>query len=354
MIKTDSPYCDAPTVPELKQALPDPELTDALHANFEIRGYKLLQVIGKSHCNINYMAKDIVNNSGDKSCAVIKEYYPGLLVKRDLRGRVETITTNKRVKFEEGKQHFLKEACFLMSLRHPAIVPVETVFSDNGSVYMAMPYFDGETLFQKLGREARISQQALLDLFFSLSEALSLLHDRGCIHRDLKPSNIFIRASDQPVILDFDSAIFLDRKAETCTPMISQGYTAIEQYSTNVVDQGFGTDIYALAAVMYKSVTGLPPVDAIERGQKILKDLEDPYVPLVSVASDRYSLRFLSSIDHGLCFRIEDRPQNIDAWCAEFDGTVPVWLAADSVRRDLLAETAKRMIDFDLNPKNIT
>ena len=354
MNKADSAFCDAPTVPETEQTLPDPELSDALPGNFELRGYKLHQVIGKSHCNINYLAQDIIRESDDESPVVVKEYYPGSLVKRSESGNVETITAHDRVRFEEGKQHFLKEACFLMSIEHPSIIPVEAVFSVNGSVYMTMPYFEGETLFQKLGREGRTSQQDLLDLFFSLSEAVSLLHDRGCLHRDLKPSNIFIRDSGQPVILDFDSAIFLDQKAETCTPMISQGYTAVEQYSTNIVDQGFWTDIYALAAVMYKSVTGLPPVDAVERGQKILKDLEDPYVPLVAAASGQYSLRFLSSIDHGLCFRAEDRPQNMDAWCAEFDGTSPVWLAADSVRRELLAETAKRTIDFDLNPKPST
>lgn len=352
MKKTELTYCDAPTVPEMQQTLPDPQFGDGLPAGFELKGYKFLRVVGKSYCNFSYHAREIMQGSGDQVHIVIKEYYPDALVSRKESGVVEPVAPNKRAAFEEGKNRFLQEACFLMGVEHPSIVSVESVFSANGSVYMIMPYESGETLFDKLGRERRMNQQDLLDLFFSISEALSLIHERGCLHRDLKPSNIFVRESGQPVILDFGAAIFIDQRIKSCMPMISQGYTPIEQYSTNTSEQGFWTDIYALAAILYKGVTGLPPVDAVERGQKILKDLEDPYIPLVSVASSQYSLRFLSAIDHALCFRAEDRPQDLADWCAEFEGTVPVWLAADSVRKDLIHEAAKRSIDFDLNPKS--
>ena len=348
MTTIDNTYCDAPTVPEMQQTSSDPSVSDALPVSFELKGYKFRQVIGQSHCNISYLAEEKAKGS-NASLFIIKEYYPTSLVARNQAGEVEPVAADKRTHFEEGKQRFLKEACFLMAIEHSSIVHVDAVFSANGSVYLVMPYEDGTTLFEIMSRKKKINQQGLLDLFFSISEALSLIHDRKCLHRDLKPSNIFIRESGQPVILDFGAAIFMDQSNETCMPMISQGYTPIEQYSSNTTDQGFWTDLYALAAIMYKGITGLPPIDAVERGQKILKDLEDPYVSLVSVASGEYSLRFLSAIDHALCFRAEDRPQNIADWCAEFEGSVPVWLAADSVRKDLLAQTAKRSIDFDLN-----
>jgi len=349
MNKTESSYCDAPTVPEMQQTLPDPQFGEGLPGGFELKGYKFLHIVGKSYCSISYRAWEISRGSGEQVQVVVKEYYPVNLVSRNETGEVEPIASNKRAAFEEGKQHFLQEACFLMGLEHPSIVSVDSVFSANGSVYMVMPYESGKTLFEKLSREGRINQQDLLDLFFSISEALSLIHERGCLHRDLKPSNIFIREFGQPVILDFSAAIFVIQGTKACMPMISQGYTPIEQYSTNSSGQGFWTDIYALAAILYKGVTGLPPVDAVERGQKILKDLEDPYISLVSVASSQYSLRFLSAIDHALCFRAEDRPQDLTEWCAEFEGSVPVWLAADSVQKDLLHEAAKRSIDFDLS-----
>ena len=349
MNKTGSAFCDAPTMPEMQQTLPETQFSDALPAEYEIRGYKILQVVGQSPCSISYLATNYSQNQEDRSEVIIKEYFPVSLVRRKVGGIVEPTTENTKSKFRVGKQRLLNEACFLMMLDHPSVVQVDAVFSANNSVYMVMPYYSGVTLFEILNRKQRISQQSLLDLFFSISEALSLIHNLGCLHRDLKPSNIFIRESGQPVLLDFGAAIFMDQKNETCMPMVSQGYTPIEQYSMNVTDQGYWTDIYALAAIFYRGVIGQTPMDAVERGQKIIKELEDPYVMLTSVASDQYSLRFLSAIDHALCFRAEDRPQSISAWCAEFDGSAPVWLGAKAVRKDLLAETARRSIDFDLN-----
>lgn len=348
MNKPGSTFCDAPTVPEMQQTRIDPELSDVLSVGYKLRAYKLNQVVGQSQMNLSYLAQTSAKGSGDSSYVILKEYFPCSLVKRNSAGEVEVLAANKRVQFETGKQHFLREACFLMAIDHSSIVDVDTVFSANGSVYMVMPYEEGESLFQKLNRVGKMNQEDLLELLFPITEGLELIHDQGCLHRDLKPSNIFIRESGLPMLLDFGSAIFKEQRNENCTPMISQGYTPIEQYSTNTSDQGFWTDIYALAAVLYKSIIGVPPVDAVERGQRILKDLEDPYQPLMTSASGDYSLRFLSAIDHGLCFRAEDRPQNIAEWCAEFDGTVPVWLAAESVRKDLLAQTARRAVDFDL------
>ncbi len=350
MDKTDLSYCDAPTVPELQQTQPEYQAASCLPENFILKGYKIQKVIAKSHGSISYMALDLSRGERAQDQVVIKEYYPHTLTERKLTGEVVAVKSSQRLKFEKGKHSFLKEAYILMRVDYAGIVQVESVFATNGTVYMAMPYHEGETLFAKFGREGAINQQGLLDIFFSLTESLSFIHDRGYLHRDLKPSNIFIQNSGQLIILDFGGVILKSRNKRSCTPVISQGYTPIEQYSTNTVEQGVWTDIYALAAVLYKGITGLPPVDAVTRGQKIIKELDDPYKPLVSIASSQYSLRFLSAVDHALCFRAEDRPQSIADWRAEFEGSAPVWLAAESVRQDLLHQAAKRLIDFDLNP----
>ncbi len=349
MNSTGITFCDAPTVPEIPHAMGQPHIDDALSVGFELYGYRINQVIGHGQIHISYLAMEMNKGSDQPFQVILKEYFPCSLVSREPSGVVKPKTAAARSEFEVGKRHFLREASFLMAIEHPALVHVDAVFTKNGSFYMVMPYKSGETLFSILNRKRRINQQGLLDLFFSLSEGLEFIHEHGCIHRDLKPSNIFIQESGQPVILDFGEARFADEENLTRLSMISPGYTPIESYSINFTDQGPWTDIYSLAAVLYKGITGRAPIDAVERGQKILKDLEDPYQSLISVASDQYTLRFLSAVDHGLCFRAEDRPQSMTDWVAEFDGTVPVWMAAEQVKKDLLIETARRSLDFDLN-----
>lgn len=344
MNKIESKYCDAATVPDLQQTLPDLELTDALPAGYELKGYRIQHVIGHSLSHICYLAEDLA----ERKQVTIKEYYPSAYVYRNRQGEVVQ-REEYRESFLFGKQRFLQETGFLMTMDHSAIIRVDSVLQTNGSLYMIMPYDIGETLFQKLLKKGVLTQQILLDLFYPIAEILNLIHSKGCLHRDLKPSNIFMRESGQPVLLDFSAALFKSDLEGDCVPMISPGYTPIEQYSSNSQEQGPWTDIYSMAATLYKAVMGYSPVEAIERGQKILKDLEDPYEPLIKIASEDYTLRFLSAIDHALCFRAEDRPQTIHAWEAELDGTLPVWRGEKTVRMDLMSQAAHRYVNIDLD-----
>ena len=344
MNKIETPYCDAATVPDLQQTLPELEVAEALPVGFELKGYRLRHVMAHSFTNICYLADDLA----EKRQVAIKECYPSAFVTRNAQGEVLQ-REEHMTGFSAGKQRFMKEAGFLMSLDLPAIVRVDSVINTNGSLYMVMPYDQGETLFQKLLKEGVLTQHALLKLIYPIFDALNLIHSKGCLHRDIKPSNLYLRETGQMLLLDFSAALFSNDLQTECIPMISPGYTPIEQYSSNPQEQGPWTDIYSMAATLYKAVMGYPPVEAIERGQKILKDLEDPYEPLIRIASEDYTLRFLSSIDHALCFRAEDRPQSIRAWQAELDGTATVWRGDKAVRMDLMSQAAHRYVNIDLD-----
>ena len=90
------------------------------------------------------------------------------------------------------------------------------------------------------------------------------------------------------------------------------GYAAYEQ-SFARGKQGPWTDIYGLAATLYRSITGERPPEATERME------EDQLVPATKWGKGKFSAGFLAAIDAGLAVRAKDRPQTIADWRPMFD-----------------------------------
>ncbi|MDQ5909013.1 MAG: Non-specific serine/threonine protein kinase, partial [Pseudomonadota bacterium] len=89
--------------------------------------------------------------------------------------------------------------------------------------------------------------------------------------------------------------------------VVTPGYSPIEQYVTVGDDYGPWTDIYALGAVMYRCITGAPPIEAPGRV------LKDPVQPAVEVGAGLYSRGLLQVVDQALAVRPEERFQSVVA-----------------------------------------
>jgi hypothetical protein len=104
------------------------------------------------------------------------------------------------------------------------------------------------------------------------------------------------------------------------TTLVTPGYAPFEQYQDerHSAKQGPWSDIYSLAATLYRVIDGDGPVDALTRVNSVLDKTPDPLKPAAEVGAGKYSQRFLAAIDAAMCFDVRDRPQDVSAWRGMF------------------------------------
>jgi serine/threonine protein kinase len=285
----------------------------ALAAGTLLGRYRIDGVLGQGGFGITYRATDTALNRA----IAIKEYLPS-----DVAIRIDGSTVIPRSRtdaddYDWGLKRFLDEAKTLA--QHEAVPNVVRVYDfveANGTAYMVMALVEGENLSAILRQRGTLNEQELRAIVLPLLDGLEQLHETGLIHRDIKPANIILRAGRGPTLIDFGAAREgLGRKSRSVTSILTPGYAPFEQYGS-AGDQGPWTDIYALAATLYHSVTGKAPPDSVDRIRR------DPMVPAVQAGAGRYSETFLAAIDAGLKVDERERPQNAAQWRAMFiDGT---------------------------------
>ena len=331
MAQPSDPEEDAPiAVPWLPGTAPEPAFTrphglhNALPAGTRLHEFEILDLIGEGGFGIVYLAQD---HSLGRHVA-IKEYLPASLASR-VNGTASVCVHSQRHTdtFELGLRSFVNEARLLARFDHPALLKVFRFWEANETAYMAMPYYEGETLRALMSTPgvAPVDEAWLRLLLEPIMDALDLMHASQCYHRDVAPDNILLQPNGHPVLLDFGAARrVLGDATQALTVILKAGFAPIEQYAQGTgVEQGPWTDIYALGAVVYFIITGRPPPPSVAR------IVHDDHQPLVQAAAGRYSLAFLQGIDRCLEVRGSDRPQSI-AQMREILGFKPLSSAAPS------------------------
>ncbi|HEY9105610.1 MAG TPA: serine/threonine-protein kinase [Roseateles sp.] len=269
-----------------------------------IHDYRIDRVIGEGGFGIVYLATDVVLERQ----VAIKEYLPTSIAARADRSlTVQVKSTQHEETFAIGLRSFVNEAKLLARFDHPALVKVHQFWEQNGTAYMAMPYYQGPTLKAALAQLGRPPSEAEVRAWLMpLLDALEVLHNANCYHRDIAPDNILL-TDKGPLLLDFGAARrVIGDLTHALTAMLKPGFAPIEQYGEMPgITQGPWTDIFALASVLYAAISGGRTVAAVERL------LHDGMPPLAVVAAGRCGNAFLAAIDVALAVHPKDRPQSI-------------------------------------------
>jgi len=165
---------------------------------------------------------------------------------------------------KEEADRFILEAKAASRLDHPNICTIyEIDIAANGELFIAMAYYDGETLRKKLARGALGIDNAL-KYAIDIARGLASAHNHQVVHRDVKPENIVITLEDVAKILDFGLAKLIHAATQPERLAGTPEYMAPEQIQGRSDRR---TDLWALGVVIYEMITGRHPFDSSKRSE---------------------------------------------------------------------------------------
>ncbi|NNM34580.1 MAG: protein kinase, partial [Gemmatimonadetes bacterium] len=156
-----------------------------------------------------------------------------------------------------AKQRFLAEARAAATLEHSNICTILEIGEFEGRLFIAMPYYKGQTLKELLRGGALGAAQAV-PIAIGIGKGLAAAHASGVIHRDIKPANVIIRGDGVPIIVDFGVAKVAQQSlTRTGVALGTISYMSPEQTRGEAVDHR--SDIWALGVLLYEMITGSHP-----------------------------------------------------------------------------------------------
>ena len=203
--------------------------------------------------------------NAEKRFVLIKEYFPVTLCNGRSASGALMPKEDKEVLFKTSRMDFKDLYDDLHSLT-PAtgLSTILDVIEENNTVYAVEESEKGMTLSHYLHLRSRtLTPAEARTLLQPIMEGMALLHKSGLIHRGICPDNILLPIDGTARLTGYGT-LALRTGGSELKSQLYPGYAAPEQYSAAEFS-GRYTDVYALAAVCYKMVTGQTPVAAPQR-----------------------------------------------------------------------------------------
>jgi len=190
---------------------------------------------------------------------------------------------------------FNREASNASRITHPNVCAIyDFGETPDGLIYLAMEFIEGEPLTDLLEREGALPVPRAAAIFLQTAEALRAAHDLGIVHRDLKPDNIMLSGrkggGDTVKVVDFGiaKAVGGDEAGQkvTKTGLVvgTPEFMSPEQLSGDTLDGR--SDLYSLALVFYRMLSGKLPFEATTVQETMIKRLTDEPTTLADARPD--------------------------------------------------------------------
>jgi serine/threonine-protein kinase len=256
----------------------------------ELAGYRIVEPLGRGGTSVVYRAEHV------------------------RLGRPAALKLLAPVLGEAGfRDRFLRESQLAASIDHPSILPVYDAGEEDGLLYIAMACVEGNDLKTLLADEGRLPLRRALRILGQIGSALDAAHARGLVHRDVKPANILVGADDRAYLSDFGVVKELSSNGTTRTGTFvgTIEYCAPEQIEGGAVDGR--ADVYALACVLYESLTGETPFHRPSEVAVLNAHLHAPPPKLTRAAPE-----LPGALEPVIAKALSKSPLDRYATCAEF------------------------------------
>jgi hypothetical protein len=171
------------------------------------------------------------------------------------------------------RERFIAESRLAAAIDHPNVLPVFTAGEEDGLLYLAMRFVDGDDLRSL----APLSADRAAHVVVQVGAALDAAHARRLVHRDVKPANVLITRDGHAYLTDFGLVKLLDETSghtRTGEVVGTLDYVAPERIKGE--GDGPASDLYSLGCLLFYTLTGAVPFPFDSAERKLWAHLSEP------------------------------------------------------------------------------
>jgi serine/threonine-protein kinase len=252
-------------------------------------------------------------------------------------------------------ERFRREARAVAQLNHPNVVGVIDAGEEGEgdgftTPYIVFEYVEGETLKDRIRRNAGLSVSESIAYAIEIARALGAAHERQIVHRDVKPQNVLIDEEGAAKVTDFGIARTLHQEGLTADGRVlgTTDYVSPEQALGHPVSGQ--SDLYSLGIVLFEMLTGDVPFKGDNQVAVAMKHVREE-LPDIQIRRPEVSAALAAVLDRATAKELDRRYPDAQAMIADLEQVLAIETArrgqvtgeATTVLRSLPMETRKRL-----------
>ena len=209
-------------------------------------------------------------------------------------------------------EKYFEESKKVSKLNHENIIQIKYSSFDEDYVYITMPYFENGSLYNLLQRR-NLTIREILKYSLDFLQGIYYIHENNMIHCDIKPNNILISDTNEAVLTDFGSSLYLNENGTAKLKNVYYKHIAPEQCVNSTVSKKI--DIYQVGTTLYRMCNGNEEYDKQAKRYKDLNSLK------IACANGRFPVRkkylphipksMINIVERCLKLRLEERYDSV-------------------------------------------
>ena len=232
---------------------------------------------------------------------------------------------------EAAVNRFKRSAKAASALNHPGLAnALDFGFLDDNRPYLVVDFLTGTLLQTRLDERGALKAEETIRIAEQICEAMAHAHSKGIVHRNLKPSNVMLVAdkngSELVKVFDFGFAKIVGPGGQaqklTAPGQVfgTPAYMSPEQCQALDIDER--SDIYSIGCLLFKMLTGVPPISGITPMETVFKQVSDAPMPFEKATNNPVSAKLQAVVYKSLAKKPADRYQSADELKSALQGSL--------------------------------